>query len=320
MAKIFKVVFPLLVIFVCAYLGAHFWIRSKNTVHDDVTKVGRLVECEPNSIRNVEITNPGGDKMVFERVDQAAPGTPAAMAYSQADWRYRAPLVGEADATLVRRVVSSACEIWDPVLVRASTTPEALRKVVLGLEGGKTISLELGAAGADRLVPVRSVEQGGEVRTAKIPDLLLQAVSRPAMEFRSRMVVRMDADNVQQATLKIDGKERFTLERTGADWTVLAGGKKLGEGNGASKFVNRIATLRALDVLEPDYGAKDCRNLKAKAELDLRGIAGREETVIFDYGRGGDIAACSTARNMKFRVHRDLVKYLDVSAKSLLTN
>lgn len=330
MAKFLKIAASLLILLAVSYLGAHYWLRWKRTVRDDVTKVGRLVDCEPNSVRSVTIERnaaEGKEALAFERADTPAPGTTAAVGFAQADWRLRSPLAGEADGALLRRISSTVCELWDPVLVRErevgepAATVGLARSLRLGLADGGTIEVGFGAAGADRMVPIKVKDAEGKVKTARIPDLLLQTASRPTQEYRSRLVMRMEADNVQQATLKIDGKERFTLERAGADWVVLAGGRKLGASPGeAGKFVNRIATLQALEVLEPQYGPKQCRTLKAKAELGLRGVAGREETVIFDYGRGGDVAACSTARTMKFRVHRDLVKYLDVSPKALLAN
>lgn len=330
MAKFLKIAASLLVLLVLTYLGAHYWLRWKRTVRDDVTKVGRLVECEPNEVRTVSIERNsagGGETLTFERADVPAAGATAAVGFAQADWRYRSPLTGEADGTLLRRIASTVCELWDPVLVREQEVGEPAgteglaRALHIGLSGGGKVELGFGAAGADRLVPIRVKDASGKVKAAKVPDLLLQTSSRPAQDYRSRLVMRMEADNVQRATLKIDGKERFTLERAGADWVVLAGGKKLGDSPAeAGKFVNRIATLQALEVLEPEYGPKQCRTLKARAELGLSGVAGREETVIFDYGRGGDIAACSTARTMKFRVHRDLVKYLDVSPRALLAN
>lgn len=324
MAKILKVSAGLLLVLIASYLGAHYWLRWKNTVRDDVTKVGRLVECEPNQVRAITIErghDQSVEKLSFERVDQAAPGVPPAVAFSQADWRYRAPLTGEAEATLLRRLASTVCEFWDPVLVREGEVVASGNKLMFALDTGARIELELGSVGTDRLLPVRIKDPSGAVKGAKVPDLIFQVASRPAAEYRSKRVMRMEADNVQQATLKIDGKERFTLERAGAEWTVLTAGKKLGAAaEAAGRFVNRIASLQAIDVLEPEYGQKDCLNLKAKAELALRGVAGREETVVFDYGRGGDIAACSTARSMKFRVHRDLVRYLDVNPKSMLAN
>lgn len=332
MAKILKIVGVLFVVLVATYLGAHYWIRAKNTVRDDVSKVSSLVECEPNDVRSISITqvlNGKSEELEFSRVDQAAPGVPAASAYAQADWRYVKPSQGEADSTLLRRIASTVCELYDPIMLKDGIADKAgessVRKAELlqvafkGKSGEKKLSFQFGSPGADRMMTVVVKEDANEERAAKIPVQLLQAVSLPPEQYQSLQVMRTDADNIQTATLRIDGKERFTLERLGSDWKILENGKDKGAASEeANRFVNRLATLKAIGVMEPSYGPELCRTSKARAVLDVRGVAGREETVHFDYGRSGEVAVCSTARTMKFRVHRDLVKYLDVPAKSLV--
>ena len=46
-----KKISGLFLIFIACYLGAHFYIRHKNTVYDDVSKIGRLIECEQNEFK-----------------------------------------------------------------------------------------------------------------------------------------------------------------------------------------------------------------------------------------------------------------------------
>jgi hypothetical protein len=332
MAKFLKITSALFVVLIVTYLGAHYWIRWKNTVHDDVTKVSSLVDCEPNDVKAIAITQQADGKteeLEFERLDQPVPGTPTAVSYAQADWRYLKPSRGEADATLLRRISSTVCELYDPVLLAhddagnlapaESRSARFLKILLKGKAGERKLSFRFSAPGADRMVTV-SAELDGVTRAAKIPPQLLQAASLSPEQYQSLQVMRTDADNIQTATLRIDGKERFTLERLGADWKLLEQGKDKGPASEeANRFVNRLSTLKALGVMEPSYGADRCRASAARAVFDVRGVAGREESVRFDYGRGGEIAVCSTARTMKFRVHRDLLKYLDVSAKSLAT-
>jgi len=314
-------------VLIFSYMGAHYWIRWKNTVHDDVTKISRLVDCEPNEVRSLSILQSAEgmqEELIFQRVDQAQSGVPSVVAYAGAEWKYVKPMLGEADSTLIRRVASTLCEIYDPIALRESDMkpPEgegrkALR-IAVGLEGKKkaeNLSVEFGQVGPDRMNIVMVTSASIGKRVVKIPDRFLQSASLTPEQYRSLQVMRTNADNIQQATLKIDGKERFSLERAGADWKILAGGKAGPASEEANRFVNRIATLKALDVLEPEHEPQRCRS--GKAVFEVRGIAGREEIVRFDYGRGGDIAACSTSRSMKFRVHRDLLKYLDVPAESL---
>lgn len=318
-------------VLIATYLGAHYWIRAKNTVHDDVTKVTSLVSCDPNDVRAISITqvlNGKNEELEFERVDKIVPGVPTASAYAQADWRYLKPSQGEADATLLRRIASTVCELYDPIMLKEAGTnmpraadvraAETLRVALKEKDGERKLEFSFGSPGTDRLVDVVLKNDGRVKGAAKIPVQLLQAASLPSEQYQSLRVMRIEADNVQTATLRIDGRERFTLERLGADWKVLENGKDKGPASEeANRFVNRLATLKAVGILEPSYGVDLCRRGKTKAIFEVRGVAGREEAVHFDYGKGGDIAACSTARTMKFRVHRDLLKYLEVPAKAL---
>lgn len=330
MAKYLKIAGTLLLIFVVSYLGAHYWIRWKNTVHDDVTKITKLVDCEPNDVRYISILQDvegKGEELEFTRVDNAAPGVPPVVAFAEAEWKFLKPLTGEADATLLRRIASTLCELYDPTLLRAEDMvlsppgKRSARKLRGGMKGkgdAETLAIEFGAVGPDRMSFI-SLSKERKQRFAKIPERFQQIASLPPAEYRSLQVMRMAGDNLQVATLKFNGKERFTLERSGAGWRVLVNGKETGAASEeANRFVNRLATLKGMEVLEPEYSPERCRQETARAELLVRGVAGREESLRFDYGRGGDISACSTGRSMKFRVHRDLLKYIDVQPRALI--
>lgn len=330
MVKMMKITGILFLVLIASYLGAHYWIRWKNTVHDDVTKISRLVDCEPNDVRYLSIfqsTEGRVEELGFARTDTISPGTPSVVAFGESSWRYLSPFKGEADATLLRRLASTLCELYDPVLLRpedmkyAPPGKRVASKLVFGLGGklgARAITFDLGAVGPDKLNFVLFTQDSKE-RVAKIPERFLMAASLPPEDFRSLQAMKIAADNVQVAKLKVDGKERFTLERAGAGWRVLLGEKELGQGSEeAARYINRLATLKALEVLEPEHSSQQCAAGKARAVLEVKGVANREESLRFDYGRGGDVSVCSTARTMKLRVHRDLLKYLDVPAKRLL--
>ncbi len=330
-SKTLKISGSLLAIFLVAYFGAHFYIRWSNTVTDDVTKKSRLVECHPNDLREIKIHQVDAGKsrvLEFSRIDKPEPGVPAVTALARWEWKYIQPLKGEAEPVLLRRIAATICELYDPVpLGESDMQPdgrnfahaEVLEATLSGGAEPEKIAFEFGAVAADHSNVVRFHGRRGE-RVVRIADSLQQASSRPAEDFLNLRVMRLEADNVQRATLKVDGTEHFTLERAGADWKVLLGEKEKGAGSDeAGRFVNRISTLRALAVLVSDYSPKECRESRAKAELFLRGLAGREEVLRFSYGKKGDVEACSSARSAKFKVHHDLVKYLEMPLKALLT-
>jgi hypothetical protein len=156
-------------------------------------------------------------------------------------------------------------------------------------------------------------EAGKSDRFFRIPHLFQQVTSLPPEAYRNLRVMKIDADNVQRASLTIDGKERFTLEREGADWRVMLHGKAVGKGSDdAGRFVNRLSTLRAVGVRAEGFSAEECAAMKARAVLTVQGVGEKEETVRFDYGRRGNLKACSTLGTQQFEVHHDLLPFLDV--------
>ena len=319
-------IFTVVALFVVCYMAAHFYIRYKNTVTDDVSKIGRLVECQPNDARTITIwRNIEGrmEELRFERLDQPEPGLPAVTAVARWDWAMRAPSNGVADPTTMRRIASTLCELYDPVPVRAEEFhPEILtrrlaRRVVVSLDGGRTATVEFGAL-ADRSTVIR-FSGIGPPRLVRITDRFLEVVSLPAGDYKNLRVMRLETDNIQSAKLTIDGKERFSLERAGADWKVLLRGKAVGDGSEeAMKFLNRISTLRGIGVEAEGFPPEKCAALKAYAVVSALGIAGRQETLRFDFGPKGDIMACSSLGAQEFRVHHDMAQFLDVPLKRVV--
>jgi hypothetical protein len=319
-------IFAVVALFVVCYLGAHFYIRHKNTVTDDVTKVGRLASCQPNDARAITIEQRVEGKPVelrFERVDRPPPGVPSVTAVERWIWVMRTPVAGVADPATVRRIVSTMCGLYDPRDVRAdefrpeTATRRLAHRVEITFENGKTSSVEFGAL-ADSATVVHYAGPEGE-RTVRIPQDFLQVTSRPTGEYKNLRVMRLDADNIQQTTLSIDGKERFTLERAGSDWKVLNDGKMLGQGSDeAGKFLNRVSTLLAIGVVSEDFPDERCAAIPTKVKVSLLDISGRQEVVRFAYGPAGDVLACSSMGAQEFKVHRDMVPYLEITPKSIL--
>lgn len=316
----------LVFLFVVCYLGMHFYIRHKNTVTDDVTKIGRLAECQPNDARVVTVQQYNDGKPVelrFERIDHPAAGVPAVAAVERWIWVMRTPVAGVADPAAVRRIISTLCELYDPQPVRAeefrpeTATRRLARKVEVAFDNGRTSTVEFGML-TDRSTVVRYSGPEGD-KVVRIPDGFVEVASLPTGEYKNLRVMRLEADNIQQAVLNIDGKERFTLERAGADWKVLQDGKMLGRASDeAGKFINRVSTLRAIGVISEDFPGEACSRLAPKVKVNLLDISGRQEVVRYAYGATGDVIACSSLGAQEFKVHRDMVPYLEINAKSLL--
>lgn len=315
-------VLTLLAIFVVFYLGAHFYIRWKNRVEVDTIKTSKLIDCEPNQVRTIRIqqsANGKDESMVFARADEPQAGVPPAAQLARAIWQLDNEKKAEADASLLNRIASQLCEIYDPIPQRAEdfkpVNPEFRGRKVelnLGANGKSDVhSIEFGTVGPDRQNVVRYLSAKGE-RVVKISPQLLELVSLAPNKYVSSRVLRMKADDIQQITAVIDGKERFSLERNGADWRLTVNGKEAKGHEDPVHYVNRLSTLLAMEV-KPGK-ASDCTAKPHKVSLQLLGLGGRKETAAFDYGKSGMIAACDSARDAAFAVHRDMLKYLDLTS------
>jgi hypothetical protein len=316
----------LVLVFAAFYMGAHYYIRWRNTVTDDVSKISRLVECDPNEMKGLKITAADGSEYSFTRADQPRAGLSPAAQLSFSEWQYDNPIKGEADASLMIRLATMFCEIYDPIptddaqFKAGATTAE---KIFLRLEGGKAPgehSLQFGPISGDRLNVVKYQGPGVE-RVVKIQPKILTLASLKPKDYLNTKVMRMSADNVMVATIFENQKEKFTLERQDDGWRVLRGGKLLGPGNEeAGKYINRLTTLKALRVNEEGLSPTACEAGSARMHVQLAGVGDRAETLYFQYQKKGDVAACNSAREALFVVHRDIIPYLETPSEKLLGN
>jgi hypothetical protein len=324
----------ILLVFVCFYLGAHFYIRWKNRVTDDVSKVTQLVACDANEVRGIKIFTSKGDKeseLSFVRVDQPGGGVPPAAQLAASEWKYESPLTGEADATAMIRFASMFCEIYDPAPTRDEEyAPGAapVDRVVFDLGSKGIHTLRFGKTAEERMVVTRYEGPDGSSRTVKIPPKIMQLASQEPKLYLNTRVMRMTADNINVATVYRGDKESFSLERQGDGWKILIDGKEVGPGSEeAQKFVNRLSTLKAIKVDAEALSPTNCERAQSRMSVELEGVGGREEAIFFQYkpegkgkGKPGDITVCNTARDALFTVHRDLIPYLEVPVEKLKAN
>lgn len=320
----------ILLIFVCFYLGAHFYIRWKNQSTNDASKVTQLVQCDPNEVKGIKISQKGGKELSFSRVDQPGAGVPPAAQLAAAEWKYESPLSGEADASVMIRFASMFCEIYDPAPTRDEEYAPGAAPVdhivfQLGEKGDHT--LRFGKTAEERMVVTR-YEGAGLARTVKIQPKIMQLASQEPAAYLNTRVMRMTADNVNVATVYHGSKESFSLERQGDGWRVMAGGKDIGQGNEeAQKFVNRLSTLKALKVDSEALSPANCERAQSKISVELAGVGGRKEALFFQYkpeAKGKEkqsgVTVCNTARDALFTVHRDLIPYIELPAEKLKAN
>lgn len=320
-----KKLIALVLVFVSFYMGAHYWLRWRSRVTDNATKTTRLVECEPNSVRKItlRLRNSKEESVAaFHREDVPRAGVPAAVQLADAVWRMDQPEQTEADAALLTRISSMVCALYDPIPARGDDWREGEAggaKLGFTLADGSEHSLHFGGLGADRLSVVR-YRAGGAERLVRIPVKLFQLASLAPRTFVNLRLARIAPDNTQTVKFLVDGKERFSLEREGAGWQVLVGGKALGAGSAeADRFLNRLLTLKGMAVEKMKYPAAECARGSARFLVELTGVAGRSERLYFrPAGKARELLACNSERDALLRVHADLWRYLDIPAKKML--
>lgn len=323
----------LLLIFITVYLAAHFYIRGKNRATLDSVKVSKLIDCEQNQVRSIRVSqkNKSGKETIlsFERTDQPAAGLPVAAQLAGAEWAYKSPLSGEADASILNRIAAKICEQYEPIPIRAEDVGEPTAsgdksfaiKLEFQLTGdAQTRALRFGAIASDRQSMAEYTENN-KSRFVKIAPELFNITSLPPADFLNLRVMKMNLDNIQRAAFFFDGKEKFILERAGADWTILSDSKFRGAASeNAIKYVNRIGTLRAVGILSSEYTREQCAAGKHAIRVELSGVGERSEILQFDVVKNKEkyLSACSTERKALFRVHQDLLNYLLVPMKELI--
>lgn len=316
-------IFTLILVFAGFYMAGHYWIRWRNRVADDTTKTNRLVECDPNQVTRIRITQ-GTENLSFNRVDNKQEGMPANAQLARSEWRFSGEEGKEADAPALARVASMFCQIYDPVPMRSANAAPAA-----GSGRADSIFIETSEKGEARQYELRYLTETQDKmilveyqgKAYKIMKELFLAASLPPGAFVNYRVARMTPDSIQAASFIIDGRERFTLEREGSDWRVLSAGKVMGKGSDeAGRFVNRISTLLALEVKDAQISAEQCEKGAHKVRVELTGLANRRETIYFDNKAPakGRLSACSTARPSLFMVHADLMKYFNQPVKKLM--
>ncbi|MGZ3713215.1 MAG: DUF4340 domain-containing protein [Bdellovibrionota bacterium] len=318
-----KKIATLLAIFVAFYMGAHFYIRWKNRIEVDTIKTSSLIECDANQVRSLKVLQREGvaeTVVSFDRTDTPEQGVPLAAQLARADWKENSPAAGEADTATMNRLASLVCELYDPIpqtakdFVDESVPDRRVHRLEILLnKNGKEErhEIDFGQVTSDRQNVIRYRSPGSE-RVVKIPVQLLQVASLPPQQFINRRVLRVTADNVQAAVISFGGKERFTIERAGADWHVTTGGKERKPLYEVERFLNTFATLRALEVKPAPGEAASCAAKIHTMSIAMTTITGKKEIVGFDYGKSGPVLACNSTRESLFTVHRDMVPHLDL--------
>lgn len=325
-----KKIAVILFVFVGFYMAAHYYIRWKNTVTDNVTKVKKIIPCEPNDVQSIRFSGPpmtaeGVGEMEIVRVDQKSPGVPPILQFEQSEWKISGSIQREADQVLTTGIVAKICEIYDPIPTKEEEFTQAggmKSKVSAKMKVGEAESewkLEFTDLTKDRLVVMKISENDESPKFYKTAAKLSQLISLASKDYVNTRLMRMSADAINRVSVHFSRGESFQMERNGEGWDLKQGDVALGAGNEESvRFVNRFTTLKATKVNYEELNPGICDPDRAKARVQMEGLNGRQELLSFDYGKTGDIKACNSQRVAIFTIHRDFVKFLETPVKKMV--
>lgn len=317
----------ILFVFVGFYMAAHYYIRWKNTVTDNVTKVKKIIPCEPNDVTSIRFLGPqpGQEEVEIVRSDTKEPGVPAVLQFELSEWKISGSPQREADQVLSTGIVAKICEIYDPIPTKeeefqqAGGTKSKISAKIKVAETETQWTLEFSDLTKDRLVVMKINENNESPKYYKTAAKLAQLISLPPKDFVNTRLMRMSADSINRVSVHFTRGESFQMERNGEGWDLKQADKALGAGNEESvKFVNRFTTLRATKVSYEELNPNLCDPDKARVRVQVEGLNQQIELLSFDYTKTGDIKACNSQRVAIFTIHRDFVKFLETPLNKMI--
>ncbi len=259
--------------------GAFIWFFERDLPSSDerVELATRLFDVEAADVVTAEITV-DGETIAFERDEGAG-------------WRFTRPLEAPAENFRVDGLVRSVVEMQSSRTVTVDdpedvglATPRGT--VTLGLRGGDTLTVEVGA-----VVPASSnmiVRVSGEPEAHVTSDFLWLDLTRPVADWRRTAMFPAVAADIE--SLRVTGSEgSVELVREEGGFALIRPLSDRASASAADSFVRSIADLRARSFVD------DLSDLAALG-LDPPGSSvevgfGDDESLLLEWGaevRAGD--------------------------------
>jgi hypothetical protein len=330
----------LVTVFVVALLSGYFWLQWKHQKVLAERAPKAFLTCNKYDISQIELLrreNGGGKRYLFERTDHPKAGLTPETAALSAEWQLTVPEVVEADASLAKMMVQAFCDLYSYQKVEntdlsALGLKEPAVEVVLSAAASKEknwrvrLSNKVPQSANQKHLVYAAIPNGETWDVYLVPPTARMIFFIPKERFNNRRLVKMQVHDVQLAKVFFQGVERFSIERSGGDWQLISAGKNLGVNEEAGKYINRISTLSAIELLANSGGEKYCTSKPKELEVEVQlvGVADRRETIRFSkpsMQKGKTLMkACSHSRQAIFGVHPEMWKYLDQSSKALAQN
>ena len=167
---------------------------------------------------------------------------------------------------------------------------------------------------------IKIKEEGTSPIFLIIPNKIKGLLKSPMKSFQNHKLVNMFLGSINFARVNINKKEKFFVERNGNIWSVGIKNKYLGKSiSKAEEFINRLATMRATNIVKTNINQEECSNMSTYIKIQLEGIRKKKEVLHFGKVNEGKnkILACSTGRTSLFHVHKNILDYILTTPKEL---
>lgn len=330
MWNLIKKYYPVITVLVCLALLVWALLPVKEEKSTDLYATPPV--CSNQDVKEISIaraSSVGTDGIVrLLRVDVANPDTPDAVSLLRAEWNISTPDLGEADPLFVQRIVGELCfqplaqriGVPDPVQLKLTdpVISAELRFLPPGKSSPETWVFRFGAALPQQRVALQLIRNGENNFFYSVPDSAFQLLSTPAERFRNRRLVKLPIEHIERVQVSFAGKAAYSAERGNGSWRIFEEGKEIGiSSQEFLKFMNRLTTLRAMEIEAKEVTMERCQELAGAIQIDLEGADRSVEHLHF--GKPEDSSgenrmrmyACNSARKALFRIHKDMWIYLN---------
>lgn len=300
--------------FVIGLVSSSFFVKPQ-VDHQQALFLG----CDPLKVVGLRIKNPKGAFVELHREKIPAKGN-TEYRLQNAQWKIEQPSLGEANSSLVARTIQHFCAIEKYSYVSEEDFSNiGLQKerafIEFVLENGKTRKILVAERiGGTRTAIVTQID--GQWRAASIPVALKQILAASANKWANKRIMRMPAGMIQAIRITTSNEKQIKLVRHGDSWK-LDKKEKMEKTDELQKFVNRLASLQAVSILNP-HQADLCTKETGDIAFHLEGLRNLRETIYVQKNKKGPgYIGCSTKRQATMRIHADFKRYFQRPVEKL---
>lgn len=252
-----------------------YWVRLASGIAVLAALVGLWFGDEYYTEREEKEKEASGKAFVFEpdqllriRIQSGASTIEMERSARDANWMMLQPTPGiEADQDAVRNFITNLSEIRkerdlegvDAGKLADFGLESPRRVLLLGLEGGKELKLEVGGdvqIGKQQGSAFRALSVYGKSSSSDglimMPSSVLTVTEKSFGDFRTKSVTKFSRENVASFTYQTNLGELKAAKAEGGKWTVaIAGGKTYsGDSNAIGLYLDKLQRLKAESVIE----------------------------------------------------------------------